>query len=109
MPTAIPTLLGLLGGLALFLYGMNLMTESLQSVAGDRMKSILSAVTRNPVLGVLAGALATAVLQSCLLYTSFSPAKSIGRRDAWPPLCSACLLYTSIAGVQWRGLAFDAF
>ena len=64
MPTAIPTLLGLLGGLALFLYGMNLMTDSLQSVAGDRMKSILSAVTRNPVLGVLAGALATAVLQS---------------------------------------------
>ncbi len=64
MPTAIPTLLGLLGGLALFLYGMNLMTESLQGVAGDRMRSILSAVTRNPVLGVLAGALATAVLQS---------------------------------------------
>lgn len=64
MPAAIPTLLALLGGLALFLYGMNLMTESLQRVAGDRMRSILSAVTRNPVLGVLAGALATAVLQS---------------------------------------------
>lgn len=64
MPTAITTLFGLLGGLALFLYGMNLMTQSLQSVAGDRMRSILSAVTRNPVLGVLAGALATAVLQS---------------------------------------------
>ena len=64
VPAAIPTLLGLLVGLALFLYGMNLMTDSLQGVAGDRMRSVLSAVTRNPVLGVLAGALATAVLQS---------------------------------------------
>lgn len=56
--------LGLLGGLAIFLYGMSTMSSSLQAVAGDRMRSILGAVTRNPVLGVLAGALATAVLQS---------------------------------------------
>ena len=56
--------LGLLGGLALFLYGMNLMSGSLQEVAGERMRAILAAVTRNPVVGVLAGALATAALQS---------------------------------------------
>lgn len=64
MDTTIATLLGLLGGVALFLYGMTSMSDSLQQVAGDRMKAILQAVTRNPVLGVLAGAVCTAVLQS---------------------------------------------
>lgn len=58
------TVFGLLGGLALFLFGMNMMSESLQKAAGDKMKSILSMLTSNPVLGVLAGAVATAVLQS---------------------------------------------
>lgn len=56
--------LGLLGGLAIFLYGMGLMSGSLQEAAGERMRSILATVTKNPVLGVLAGAFATAVLQS---------------------------------------------
>ena len=56
--------MGLLGGLAIFLYGMGPMSSNLQAVAGDRMRAILGAVTRNPVMGVLAGALATAVLQS---------------------------------------------
>lgn len=56
--------LGLLGGLAIFLYGMNLMSGSLQEAAGERMRSILAAVTKNPLVGVLAGAVATAVLQS---------------------------------------------
>ena len=56
--------LGLFGGLALFLYGMNLMSSNLQEAAGERMRAILAAVTKNPFFGVLAGALATAVLQS---------------------------------------------
>ena len=56
--------LGLFGGLAVFIYGMNLMSENLQKVAGERMRSILALLTKNPVMGVLAGALATAVLQS---------------------------------------------
>ena len=56
--------LALFGGLAIFIYGMNLMSENLQKVAGERMRSILALLTKNPVLGVLAGALATAVLQS---------------------------------------------
>ncbi len=56
--------LGLAGGLAIFLYGMNMMSTSLQEAAGERMRSILAAVTRNPIVGVLAGAFATAVLQS---------------------------------------------
>ena len=55
---------GLFGGLAIFLYGMNLMSDSLQKVAGERMRTILGMLTRNPVLGVLSGALVTAVLQS---------------------------------------------
>ena len=55
---------GLLGGLALFLFGMNMMSECLQKAAGEKMKSILSLLTKNPVMGVLAGALTTAVLQS---------------------------------------------
>lgn len=55
---------GLLGGLAVFIYGMNLMSECLQKAAGEKMKSILALLTRNPVMGVIAGALTTAVLQS---------------------------------------------
>lgn len=55
---------GLLGGLAIFLFGMNMMSESLQKAAGDKMKAVLGALTKNPVLGVLSGALVTAVLQS---------------------------------------------
>lgn len=55
---------GLLGGLAIFLYGMNMMSECLQKAAGEKMKTILALLTKNPVLGVLAGALTTAVLQS---------------------------------------------
>ena len=58
------TVFGLLGGLAVFLFGMNMMSEGLQKAAGARMKSILSLLTSNPMLGVLAGAVATAVLQS---------------------------------------------
>lgn len=55
---------GLLGGLAIFIYGMNMMSECLQKAAGEKMRSILALLTKNPVMGVLAGALTTAVLQS---------------------------------------------
>ena len=54
----------LLGGLAVFIYGMNLMSDGLQKAAGDKMRNILAMLTKNPVMGVLAGALVTAVLQS---------------------------------------------
>ena len=55
---------GLAGGLALFLFGMNTMSSSLQKVAGDKMKTVLQVLTKNPVVGAIAGALVTAVLQS---------------------------------------------
>ena len=57
-------LLGLLGGLALFLYGMQMMSSGLEAAAGNRMKSILERLTANRVLGVLVGAGITAVIQS---------------------------------------------
>ena len=54
----------LFGGLALFLYGMDALSHSLETAAGSRLKSLLAAVTGSPVRGVLAGAAVTAVLQS---------------------------------------------
>lgn len=60
----VKVLFGLIGGLAVFLYGMTLMSDSLQKAAGEKMKKVLSAMTRNPILGVISGALVTAVLQS---------------------------------------------
>ena len=64
MKDVLQTVFGLLGGLGLFIFGMNRMSDSLQKVAGERMKKILAVLTKNPVMGVLAGALTTAVLQS---------------------------------------------
>ena len=55
---------GLIGGLALFLFGMNSMSDALQKAAAEKMKKILGFLTRNPIMGALAGALVTAVLQS---------------------------------------------
>ena len=62
MNETINVIFGLVGGLALFLYGMNSMSDALQKAAGERMKKILGFLTKNPVMGVLAGALVTAVL-----------------------------------------------
>ena len=57
-------LLKLLGSLAMFLYGMKIMSEGLQKFAGDRLRSILTAMTTNRVTGVLTGVLITALIQS---------------------------------------------
>ena len=54
----------LLGSLALFLYGMKIMSEGLQKFAGDRLRRILTAMTTNRVTGVLTGVLITALIQS---------------------------------------------
>lgn len=56
--------LKLLGSLALFLYGMKIMSEGLQKFAGDRLRTILTAMTTNRVTGVLTGILITALIQS---------------------------------------------
>ncbi len=57
-------ILTLLGGLALFLYGMQMMSNGLEAAAGNRMKAILEKLTANRVKGVLVGAGITAVIQS---------------------------------------------
>ena len=57
-------LLKLIGSLGLFLYGMKIMSEGLQKVAGDRLRSVLTAMTTNRVTGVLTGVLITALIQS---------------------------------------------
>jgi phosphate:Na+ symporter len=55
---------GLLGGLALFLYGMEKMSEGMKKSAGNKMRSILAALTKNRVIGLLVGAFVTMVIQS---------------------------------------------
>lgn len=62
--SVVNTLFGLFGGLALFLFGMEMMSDALQKAAGEKMRYILGLLTKNPVMGVVAGALVTAVLQS---------------------------------------------
>ena len=64
MDYSILDFLGLLGAVGLFLYGMKVMSEGLQKAAGDRLRNILSAMTRNPFTGLLAGCLITALIQS---------------------------------------------
>ncbi len=56
--------IGLLGGLALFLYGMQMMSAGMEAAAGNKMKEILNKLTANRFLGVLVGAVITAIIQS---------------------------------------------
>ncbi len=57
-------ILTLLGGLGLFLFGMNFMSQGLQKAAGARLRTILEAMTKNKIVAVLFGALFTAIIQS---------------------------------------------
>ena len=56
--------LNLLGGLSLFLFGMNVMGQALERRAGSRLRSLLGKMTTNPVAGLLTGLAVTAVIQS---------------------------------------------
>lgn len=60
----IGNLFSFVGGLGMFLYGMNIMADGLQQSAGGKMKQLLGYLTNNRVLGVLVGALVTAIIQS---------------------------------------------
>ena len=60
---------GLVGGLALFLFGMDILTRALKQVAGDYLKTLLARMTRNRFLGLAAGATVTAVIQSSSITT----------------------------------------
>ena len=61
--------IGLLGGLALFLYGMERMSDALKNVAGEKMKDILAMLSNNRIMGMLTGAIVTAVIQSSSVTT----------------------------------------
>lgn len=56
--------ISLIGGLGLFLFGMNYMGDGLQKAAGNKMKNLLAALTKNKFMGLLVGTLVTAVIQS---------------------------------------------
>ena len=60
----IVNIFSLLGSLGLFLYGMKIMSEGLEKFAGDRLRNILAAMTKNRVMGVLTGISVTALIQS---------------------------------------------
>lgn len=64
MDYSIFDLFGLLGAVGLFMYGMKVMSEGLQKAAGDRLRNILSAMTRNRFTGLLTGFVITALIQS---------------------------------------------
>jgi phosphate:Na+ symporter len=55
---------GVAGSLALFIFGMNLMSEGLKKVAGEKLRKILETLTKNPLIGMLVGAFVTAIIQS---------------------------------------------
>ena len=57
-------IIALMGGLALFLYGMKMMSDGLELCAGDRLQSILERLTSNRLMGVFVGMLITALIQS---------------------------------------------
>ena len=61
---SLTNVISLLGGLALFLYGMQMMSQGLEAAAGNRMKQILEKLTANRIMGVVLGAVITAVIQS---------------------------------------------
>lgn len=67
---AVQTIFGIIGGLGLFIYGMQQMSAGLQAVAGDRLKSIMEALTDNRLKAVLVGTVVTAIIQSSSVTTT---------------------------------------
>ena len=61
--------LGLFGGLALFLYGLDQLSEGLKQAAGDKLKTLLTRLTSNRFLGLLTGAVVTGILNSSSVTT----------------------------------------
>ncbi|MBR5733942.1 MAG: Na/Pi symporter, partial [Desulfovibrionaceae bacterium] len=66
---SVKLIIQLLGGIGIFLYSIRLISSSLQLVAGDKLRRLIGALTRTPVLGVMVGALATILIQSSAAVT----------------------------------------
>ena len=79
-------LMGLFGGLAIFIFGMEMMSEGMKKSAGDKMRTILAALTKNPVIGLFVGAFVTMVIQSSsattVMLVSFVQAELMGFTQA---------------------------
>ena len=115
----LPLLAGLLGGLALFLYGMDQLADALRGVAGDRMRALIARLTTNRWKGALTGALATAMLGTVVGLFGPAPALSAvpcaqalvltryrpGERYAQGALDGALLVGGLVAsGLFWMGV-----
>ena len=102
----------LLGALGMFLYGMNLMSSGLQKAAGDRLRSFLSAMTSNPLKGVLTGVGVTSVIQSSsattVMVVSFVNAGLLTLTQAIGVIMGANIGTTVTAWmVSWLGFKAD--
>ncbi len=105
-------LLKLCGSLGFFLYGMQLMSEALQKVAGNKMRNILAAVTKNKVVGILTGLLITAVIQSSsattVMVVSFVNAGLLNLIQAFSVIMGANIGTTATAWiVSLLGFSFN--
>ncbi|MBR5299521.1 MAG: Na/Pi cotransporter family protein [Bacteroidales bacterium] len=102
----------LLGALGMFLYGMNLMSSGLQKAAGDRLRGLLSAMTSNPLKGVLTGLGITSVIQSSsattVMVVSFVNAGLLTLSQAIGVIMGANIGTTVTAWlVSWLGFKAD--
>ena len=98
MEYGIADILSLLGALGFFIYGMKVMSEGIQKVAGSKMRSFLSSMTSNRVKGVFTGFAITSLVQSSsattVLVVSFVNAGLLSLTESIGVIMG-CLLYTS--------------
>jgi len=96
-------IIGLFGGLGLFLFGMHSMSEGMQQSAGERMRSILENVTRNRIVGTGIGTLVTTIIQSSsatsVMLVSFVNANLLHFRQTIPVLLGAAIGTTITAQI----------
>ncbi len=107
-------ILGLLGGLSLFLFGMTVMGDALEKAAGNKLKSILSKMTSNPIFGFLLGLGVTAVIQSSsattVMLIGFVNAGLIQLRSAIPVIMGSNIGTTITAWIlSLSGISGDAW
>ena len=107
-------ILGLLGGLSLFLFGMTVMGDALEKAAGNKLKSILSKITSNPIFGFLLGLGVTAVIQSSsattVMLIGFVNAGLIQLRSAIPVIMGSNIGTTITAWIlSLSGISGDAW
>lgn len=88
-------IIGLIGGLGLFLYGMEMMSDGLQKSAGNKMRAVLGKLTHNPLVGVGMGAFVTALIQSsgaaAVMLVSFVNSKLMRFRQTLPVILGAAI------------------